>query len=689
MRFKLFSFLCLLFIAIQSKAQTHTFCALDMDCTWTGVQTYTQPVGQVNINGLIFPNEYTGSTATIKQDAAISGLSGAIGVLYDTPLLSCGEPTSIPNNVLIIDYRQCTDIVPGAPNGSTTRPARPQLVLTQQRLGEFDEIPLTGTVTIPNDGVSTGITGVGTLYNSELSIIHYLTPVIRLSSASTSNCWIPISANIDNTNVTAAGVIPIGCGGTGPAVMMRGQLGQGCNTILSGGYPNTQAMGEYSCYQGIIHRTAGERGIYGANYSLRYDTPATDKQGQAYVFEGDLLNASGVDDVNSNNSYGIYNVSAGTNLVGTGLFISSTNTTNLWRRGIYVNRFHDIGILVQDNSLSGGLPLFEGIPYANDTNAQIVGRNASNLSNVWRINNDGSNSFPSLNITQTLSEPSVEGTMGVFALTGTAISGVNTHRIEPIQSRCIIGATNTQNWTGLPVACAAIILQPQITTGATGTVTGIASALINPIVSAGTVTNVYGNYFLAPTGAGTITNIYTSYGEQNAGIAYTYDGYKTASKYTTTATTNQFLIGTTPNLTTLTFPAPSGGVTLTFPNTADTMVGRATTDTLTNKTLTSPSIGSPTITSGIAANGSGYKHQSITTGSISTITYSDVTLTWATTFADANYTPICSVLDSTSAAVGLSVNHIQAINAATLVVTVYNGSVGSLTGTLECVAVHN
>ena len=47
---------------------------------------------------------------------------------------------------------------------------------------------------------------------------------------------------------------------------------------------------------------------------------------------------------------------------------------------------------------------------------------------------------------------------------------------------------------------------------------------------------------------------------------------------------------------------------LTFPNATDTVVGRATTDTLTNKTLTSPaltnatgSLSSPTITSGVVA----------------------------------------------------------------------------------------
>lgn len=59
--------------------------------------------------------------------------------------------------------------------------------------------------------------------------------------------------------------------------------------------------------------------------------------------------------------------------------------------------------------------------------------------------------------------------------------------------------------------------------------------------------------------------------------------------------TNQIVFGSGPNFTTLNFPAPAGAITLTFPNTADTMVGRATTDTLTNKTLTAPIITNPVI----------------------------------------------------------------------------------------------
>src|ERR1035441_5509717 len=51
-----------------------------------------------------------------------------------------------------------------------------------------------------------------------------------------------------------------------------------------------------------------------------------------------------------------------------------------------------------------------------------------------------------------------------------------------------------------------------------------------------------------------------------------------------TATTNQFITGTSTNLSTLNFPASSGAVTLTFPNTTEYMLGAAS-DTTTAHVL--------------------------------------------------------------------------------------------------------
>lgn len=71
------------------------------------------------------------------------------------------------------------------------------------------------------------------------------------------------------------------------------------------------------------------------------------------------------------------------------------------------------------------------------------------------------------------------------------------------------------------------------------------------------------------------------------------------------ATDNQMVFGAPGNQTTFDFPPPTGNITLHMPSTADTMVGRATTDTLTNKTLTSPAINTPTVNSTAVINGPG------------------------------------------------------------------------------------
>ena len=54
--------------------------------------------------------------------------------------------------------------------------------------------------------------------------------------------------------------------------------------------------------------------------------------------------------------------------------------------------------------------------------------------------------------------------------------------------------------------------------------------------------------------------------------------------------------GNTSGAITISAPLVAGSGTLTLPVATDTLVGKATTDTLTNKTLTSPAITTPTIT---------------------------------------------------------------------------------------------
>lgn len=367
---------------------------------WTEDGIVANPVGSSvtvsyqNLNGIRFPDQFAGANATAKQDAAITDIGAGPGLLFDTANLTCGVASSIPNNVLIMDWRQCEDIVPGPPNGSTTRPERPQVLLLKQNLGEYDTISLTGTFTL-TDG-STTVTGVGTAFDTELSTTTYLAPVIKLSSASTTTCWAKVASVADATHLTLAANEPAGCGGSGTAVQMRGQLGIGVQANISGGFPNTQAMGEYSSYQAIIHRSAGTRGIYGANYNLRYDTPATANDGQAYGVEVDILNASGVDDATSNNSYGILDVSAGTNIAGTGLFVGSVDTTNLWTRGAFISGYQTYGLLLQNTNTGNTVQAVHIIPNATDVltfNPAVCVADVADATCTATLNFDGSSTL--------------------------------------------------------------------------------------------------------------------------------------------------------------------------------------------------------------------------------------------------------------------------------------------------------
>ena len=85
-------------------------------------------------------------------------------------------------------------------------------------------------------------------------------------------------------------------------------------------------------------------------------------------------------------------------------------------------------------------------------------------------------------------------------------------------------------------------------------------------------------------------------------LANTWSGVQTFSQpIKITPSVNQIVLGTSPNTTTLNAPAPSGNVVLTTPVTSDTLVGRATTDTLTNKTLTTPTINGVSVVNDPAA----------------------------------------------------------------------------------------
>lgn len=97
------------------------------------------------------------------------------------------------------------------------------------------------------------------------------------------------------------------------------------------------------------------------------------------------------------------------------------------------------------------------------------------------------------------------------------------------------------------------------------------------------------------------------------------------------------------------------------------------------------------ISTGIdGVNKFGLKHGRSSTGSIAAGTHAPVTVTWGGTgFLDANYTPVCSILDTSAGGVAMSIDRITAQTATTMTVQVFNGSAGSLTGTLNCIGIHD
>lgn len=109
--------------------------------------------------------------------------------------------------------------------------------------------------------------------------------------------------------------------------------------------------------------------------------------------------------------------------------------------------------------------------------------------------------------------------------------------------------------------------------------------------------------------------------------------------------------------------------------------------TITAATLVSPTISAPTITSGVNNNGSGVKHvriSSCTTAASAGATCT-TTITWATPFADANYTVTCSVVGATFQA------HLANIvyTASTVTPTLEAETANATAGNFHCIAVHD
>lgn len=95
------------------------------------------------------------------------------------------------------------------------------------------------------------------------------------------------------------------------------------------------------------------------------------------------------------------------------------------------------------------------------------------------------------------------------------------------------------------------------------------------------------------------------------------------------------------------------------------------------------------VNSGYLPDAGGLKHQRVTTGSVGAASTALVTCTWTTGFADTNYTAQASVEDSTTTSLSLSVVHIESKATGSMTVRVLNNAAGALTGTVDCLGIHD
>jgi hypothetical protein len=180
------------------------------------------------------------------------------------------------------------------------------------------------------------------------------------------------------------------------------------------------------------------------------------------------------------------------------------------------------------------------------------------------------------------------GTLQPFATASTTQITATVAEVNLMDGGSSVGTTAVADGDGIVTNDGGTMKQTTVQTFATyfgSEITAMSNLVTTGALNSGSITSGFGSINIG-------SSTFTTTGAVGTGAV------TLAAGGTTTAGSILFKEGTDngTNAVTLIGPASTADVTLTLPSATDTLVGKATTDTLTNKTLTAPTITAPTIT---------------------------------------------------------------------------------------------
>lgn len=278
-----------------------------------------------------------------------------------------------------------------------------------------------------------------------------------------------------------------GAGTTNRVFTLAGQ----CHATAGG----TGLVGQGECIGlfGAAERTGGTRPIWGVNTQAQ----ATVAGNSIISNEADVNNNTGTDALittNPTDQQIAYKAVSGGSNSPLAAFQSAATTPGIdgFKMGADLNGWRTIGLRLTAPAVQGLAHIYL-IPTANDTNLEIVGRNALDNANLWSIQNAGNANFPLVNT------PIIQNAGGAqlaVPTVGTAI--ISDTAIQTLPNKTLTAATlnGITNGTGLQLFNTATTC----TTGASIGAICTTGAITLPVAYADT------NYRLSCTGQGS-TNV--------------------------------------------------------------------------------------------------------------------------------------------------------------------------------------